>query len=81
MQIETRTVYIIGGASFDSEDKARQWIADAIGRTLDKALSDAGQVIGPKAALAVNSAMLSQAATLSILLGAHAAPVAKGRKQ
>lgn len=50
MRIQTNTVFHIGGATFDSEDKARQWLADQVGRIIDKALSDAGAVIGPKTA-------------------------------
>ncbi len=75
MQIQTSTVFHIGGATFDSEAKARQWLADQVGRIIDKALSDAGAVTGPKTALQVNAAMLSNAAVLAVLLSAYAAPV------
>ena len=75
MRIETKTVYLVGKAEFESEKAARQWIADQIGRTIDKALSDAGKTIGPGNAIAVNDAMLKNSATLSTLLSAYAAPI------
>lgn len=75
MQIHSRTVYSIGATDFANESAARQWIADKIGRTIDKALSDAGHVLGPRHAIAVNDAMLKNSATLAALLSAYSAPV------
>ena len=77
MQIETNTSYVIAGASFQTEKAARQWIADQVGRTIDKALSDAGKALGPGNAIALNDAIMKNAATLAVLLAAFVAPVSE----
>ena len=71
MQIVKKTVYCVGALSFDSPDKAKQYIADQIGNMIDNSLSDRGCVIGPKAAIVLNEIMLTNAASLSILLRAY----------
>lgn len=76
MQIQTLTRYCVGGAEFDSEAKAREWLFDQMGATLDKALSDAGAgSVGPKERLVFMAALTSQANTIHRLLGAYIAPV------
>jgi len=76
MQIYTRTTYHIAGASFDTEKKARDWLYDQIGNTLDKALSDLGAgTVGPRERIAMVDAITSNAAAIHTLLGAYVAPV------
>lgn len=76
MIIQSRTVYTVGGIDFDSETKARAWVYDQIGNTLDKALSDAGVgSMGPKERLACVNAITKQANVFRVLLGAYAGKV------
>ena len=76
MIIQARTVYTVGGVDFDSEVKARAWVYDQIGNTLDKALSDAGiGTMGPKERIACVDAMVKHGNTFSLLLGAYTGKV------
>lgn len=72
MRIETVISYRVGGATFDSEKAARDWIEDQIGALIDKGL--AGRLVGPGDKLAMHAAILSNANALRVLLDAYTAP-------
>jgi hypothetical protein len=72
MRIEIVQQYRIGGAVFDSEKAARDWIEDQVGAIIDKGL--AGRLVGPGDKLALHAAILNNANTLRALLEAYASP-------
>ena len=71
MRIEIVQQYRIGGAVFDSEKAARDWIEDQVGALIDKGL--AGRLVGPGDKLALHTAILNNAHTLRMLLDAYTA--------
>lgn len=75
MQIERVDVYRIRGQSFESEAKAREWIADQIGERMQRAIRAQGCVLHPRDEIRIVDAVLANTATLLPLLGAYVAPV------
>jgi len=78
MQIQSRTVYSIGSFDFDSEDKARDYLYDRIGETMDKALSEYGAGnLGPKERIAIVDCIIKSRVKLESLLNIYNSPVEK----
>jgi hypothetical protein len=74
MRIKRVASYIVGGKSFDSEEKARRHIFDKLGETVDR-LCLQNIVLGPGDRIKLVESMFKNASELvAILDGCNAAP-------